>query len=132
MASLLFLVFGALVAVYLGTQGPKEQHVRIVLGPAASDVTSLDVRYVSDDGEVARSTHFTYAPGAAPRIVSHEPQLPNGEYRLEIDVDLADPAPDGAAPARDGRRTVQRQVTLGGGSTQVDVSTALTRADQAR
>jgi hypothetical protein len=111
-----FLVFGLLVALYLGTQGPKEQHVRLVLGAAAPDITALDLRYLTQDGDIAREVHFVYPKGLAPRVVAHEPRLPDGDYRLQIDVD-----------ARDGRREVQRQVTLGGGSTQVDVSSALAR-----
>lgn len=124
-ASIAFLVFGVLVAAYLGTQGPQPQHVRVVLGEAAPDVTSVGLRYVASDGETAREAQFTYARGAAPRIVGHELRLANGEYRLNIDLDL-----------RDGRREVQRQVTLGGGSAQVDVSAALARGtshgDEAR
>lgn len=118
--SLAFLAFGGLVAWYLGTQGPQEQHVRVVLGAAAPDVTEVGLLYYSKDGDMARETRFVYPRGGAPRVVSHEPQLSNGEYRLQIEVD-----------ARDGRRAVQRQVTLGGGSTQIDVSTALTREDKA-
>jgi hypothetical protein len=113
---LAFLAFGLLVALYLGTQGPHEQHVRIVLGAAAAEVTAVDLQYIALDGDVVREAHFAYPNGAAPRIVAHELQLPNGDYRLQIDVD-----------ARDGRRGIQRQVTLGGGSTQVDVSSALAR-----
>ena len=78
------------------------------------------------------------------RIVSHEPQLPNGDYRLEVDVDVepdpGDSGPSGrsdrnaseneASPSNEGRRAIQRQVTLGGGSTQVDLSTALGRRDR--
>ena len=116
LARLFFLVFGLLVALYLGTQGPQEQHVRVVLGPAAADVTTVDLQYVAKDGDIAREAHFNYPKGAAPRVVAHEPQLPNGEYRLQIDLDTID-----------GRRAIQRQVTLGGGSTQVDVSSALSR-----
>lgn len=111
-----FLVFGLLVAVYLGTLKPQEQHVRVVLGAAAPEVIGVELQYIAEDGEIARQTRFTYPAGAAPRIVAHEPELPNGEYRLQIEVDT-----------RDGRRGTQRQVTLGGGSTQVDVSSALTR-----
>jgi hypothetical protein len=117
--SLAFLAVGALVAWYLGTQGPQEQHLRVVLGAAAPDVTAVGLQYISKDGDVARETRFVYPQGGAPRVVAHEPQLPNGEYRLQIDVD-----------ARDGRRAVQRQVTLGGGSTQIDVSSALMREEK--
>ncbi len=113
---LLFLVFGLLVAVYLGKLKPQEQHVRVVLGAAAPEVVGVELQYIAEDGEIARQARFTYPAGAAPRIVAHEPELPNGDYRLQIEVDT-----------RDGRRGTQRQVTLGGGSTQVDVSSALTR-----
>ena len=116
LSRLVFLVIGLLVAVYLGTLKPQEQHVRVVLGAAAPEVIGVELQYIAEDGEIARQTRFTYPAGAAPRIVAHEPELPNGEYRLQIEVDT-----------RDGRRGAQRQVTLGGGSTQVDVSSALTR-----
>ncbi|MBX3209303.1 MAG: hypothetical protein KF764_29995 [Labilithrix sp.] len=116
LSRLAFLVFGLLVALYLGTLRPQEQHVRVVLGAGAPEVTAVDLEYVAADGEIAREAHFAYPAGAAPRVVAHEPQLPNGEYRLQIEVD-----------ARGGRRGIQRQVTLGGGSTQVDVSSALAR-----
>lgn len=110
------MVFGLLVAVYLGTQGPREQHVRIVLGSAASEVTSVALQYIAKNNDVVRETTFQYPVGSAPRIIAHEPQLPDGDYRLQIEVDT-----------RGGRRTIQRQVTLGGGSTQVDVASALAR-----
>ena len=54
---------------------------------------------------------MSFEPGQAPRVVSHEPQLADGEYRLRIDLDT-----------REGRRTVERRVTLGGGTTQVDLA----------
>jgi hypothetical protein len=118
-ASLLFLLVGALVATYLGAMGPQQQHVRIVLGAAAPSVTAVGIQYLGRDDEPAREAHFVYPPGSAPRVVAHEPQLPNGEYRVQIDVDT-----------RDGRRLIQRRVTLGGGSSQVDVSSALMRDDK--
>ena len=117
--SLGFLVFGGLVALYLSKVGPQEQHVRVVLGASAPAVTEVDLQYVANDGEVVRETHFSYPTGGAPRVVAHELKLPNGDYRVQIDVD-----------ARDGRRAVQRQVTLGAGSTQIDVSSALSRTDE--
>jgi hypothetical protein len=116
---LVFLAFGLLVALYLGMQGPKEQHVRVVLGAAAPEVTSVDLQYLTSEGEVAVEARFAYPKGSAPRVVPHEPRLANGDYRLQIDVD-----------AQGGRRAIQRQVTLGGGSTQVDISSALARENQ--
>lgn len=114
--SIVILGFAAFAAFYVATLRPREQHVRIVLGAGAPEVSAVELRYVAADEEVAREARFTYTPGRAPRVVAHEPELPDGPYRLEIDLD-----------ARDGRRMVQRQVTLGGGSTQVDVSDALGR-----
>jgi len=115
MTSLGFLAFGLLAAAYLGTQGPKEQHVRVVLGNGAPLVTAVGLQYLGADGDVLRETRLTYALGSAPRIVAHDPELRNADYRLQIDIDT-----------RDGRRSVQRQVRLGGGSTQIDVASVVT------
>lgn len=117
-ARLAFLAFGLLVALYFGKQGPQEQHVRVVLGASAPNVTTIDLQYISSDGNVVRQAHFNYPNRTAPRVVAHEPQLSNGDYRLQIDLDT-----------HDGRRSVQRQVTLGGGSAQVDVAGALAHAE---
>lgn len=105
------LAAGGLTAAYLGSKAPRDQHVKLVLGPGAAAVTGLEVQYVAADGDVARDSRMTFGPGAAPRIVAHEPQLADGEYRLRIDVDT-----------REGRRSVERRVTLGGGTTQVDLA----------
>ena len=93
--------------------------MRVVLGAAAPEVKALDLRYIAGDGDVMREVHFTYPNEPAPRVVAHEPKLPSGEYQLQLDVDT-----------REGRRAVQRRVTLGGGSTQVDVSSALARENK--
>lgn len=113
---LLFLVFGVLVTLWFTSKGPHEQHVRFVLGARAADVTGLDVQYVEPDGEIARENRMGFEPGQAPRVVTHEPSLPDGEYRLRIDVDT-----------REGRRSVERQVTLSGGSTSVDLATVISK-----
>jgi hypothetical protein len=105
------LAAGGVVALFLASRSPREQHVRLVLGPAAERVTGLELQYLAADGEVARATRLAFEPGRAPRVVSHEPQLVDGEYRLRIDVDT-----------REGRRTAERRVTLGGGTTQVDLA----------
>ncbi len=90
-----------------------------MLGSGAPEVTGVALQYLGEGGDVAREARFAYARGSAPRVVPHEPKLPNGVYRLQIDID-----------ARDVRRSVERQVTLGGGSTQVDVSSALASGDR--
>ena len=114
--SLLILVAGGLAAFWFSREGPREQHLRVVLGDASQEVTGLAVAYEKEGGETVREARFSYGRGTAPRVVSHDPSLPDGPYRLRFEVDV-----------REDRRTVERQVTLGGGSTQVDLSTALTR-----
>lgn len=109
--SLVFLAFGLGVAFYLSQNGPQEQHVHVILGGTAPEVTGVQLSYASMTGDIANETRFAYAPGAAPRIVSHDPKLPRGDYDLK--VDLSGP---------DGGRSVQRRVTLQGGSTQLDLS----------
>lgn len=100
---------GALVA-YFASRTPRDQRVRIVLGDRAPTVTALFVEYDSPDGEALREARMTYELGKAPRVVSLEPRLPDGDYRLKIDVDT-----------REGRRQGERRVTLGGGTTSVEM-----------
>lgn len=111
---LLVLAGAAIVAAYVGARAPRDQHVRFVLGSAAAEVRGLDVQYVAPDGETARETHLTFDPGRAPRVVPHDPALPDGDYRLRIEVDT-----------RTGRRNAERQVTLQGGTTSVDLARML-------
>lgn len=109
------LAGGALLAAYITSKSPRDQHLRLVLGPGAEQVTQVEIQYVAADGDVARDARMTFEPGRAPRIVSHEPQLADGDYRLRIELDT-----------REGRRLVERRVTLGGGTTQVDLAGTLT------
>jgi hypothetical protein len=108
------LAAGLLVAAYFGSKAPRDQHLKLVLGPAANQVTSLEIQYVAADGEVARTTRMAFEPGGAPRVVAHEPQLADGDYGLRIDLDT-----------REGRRSTERRVTLGGGTTQVDLASVI-------
>jgi hypothetical protein len=105
---------GALIAAYLSSKSPRDQHLRLILGPQADQVTGVGIQYVAEDGDLARDARMTFAAGQAPRIVSHEPQLADGDYRLRIDLDT-----------REGRRSIERRVTLGGGTTQVDVTSVV-------
>jgi hypothetical protein len=107
---LAILAAGGLVAAYFLGTGPREQHVRLVLGGAASAVTALSVQYTSPAGEALRDVRLTFPEGRAPRVVALDPRLPDGDVRLRIDVDT-----------REGRRTTERQVTLGGGTTSVNL-----------
>ncbi|MFO0741184.1 MAG: hypothetical protein U0270_35115 [Labilithrix sp.] len=114
--SLVFLAFGLGVAMWLGQNGPQEQHVHVILNERAPIVTGVSLQYVGANGDVANETSFHYRPGQAPRIVSHDPRIPSGEYRLRVDVDTTQ------ADSPDSRKSVEKQVTLKGGSAQVDVS----------
>lgn len=112
---LALLAGGLGLAAYLAKATPHEQHLRFVLGNGAPDVTGVAIQYVSPEGEIAREATLRYPEGGAPRVISHEPSLPDGDYRVRIELDT-----------REGRRSVESRVTLGGGSTQVDVTHVLT------
>ena len=108
----LLLALGALAFFVLGPKWPQDQSVRIVLGSRAPDVEELRVRYAERGAEeLVREATFRYPKGGAPRIVSHEPRLPNGDYLVEIDLGF-----------EHGHAETRRMVTLGGGSTSIDVS----------
>ena len=111
------LAGGLAVAGYLGTRAPRDQHVTLVLGPAADRVNGLEIQYLAADGDLARDARMAFEMGAAPRVVAHEPHLADGDYTLRIDVDT-----------REGRRSTERRVTLGGGTTQIDLAGLLTLA----
>lgn len=113
-----FVLLGAglLVALYFGSKAPRDQHLRLVLGDRAGDVTGVALQYVPDPGdEVAREARMAF-PEGAPRVVAHDPALVDGDYRVRIDLDT-----------RQGRRAVERRVRLGGGSTQIDLASDLAR-----
>ncbi len=115
---LLFLACGLGITFYLAARGPRAQHLRFVLGAAGSSVVDLEVQYLRmEDSEVLREARLPYGPGGAPRVVAHDPELPDGLYRLRIEIET-----------REGRRVVERQVTLSGGTTSVDLVPALTQA----
>lgn len=111
---LAILAAGGILAAVLASKGPREQHVRFVLGARAGDVTALEVQYLGEAGEVAREAHLAFEPGRAPRVVAHEPTLPDGAYALRLALDT-----------RAGRRSVEREVTLRAGTTSVDLSRVL-------
>lgn len=112
---ILFVAGGALVASYLASKSPRDQHVSLVLGAAAPEIMQLEIQYVAPDGDLARDARMTFGASGAPRVVSHEPQLTDGDYLLRIDLETS----------RQGRRSVERRVSLGGGTTQVDLATVL-------
>ena len=130
----LLLAGGLGAAMLLGrTRWPKEQTVHYVLGDAAPRVQEVDARwaYATDTTDAAHSTQaagdgagddstreatFRYTPGQAPRVVTHEPRLPDGDYTVEIDI-----------VGQSDRNTVRRRVRLAGGSTSIDLGQAVPR-----
>jgi hypothetical protein len=133
----LLLAGGLGAAMLLGrARWPKEQTVHYVLGDAAPRVQEVDARwaYATDvadptdptdpnhaagDGaedDWTREATFRYTPGQAPRVVTHEPRLPDGDYTVEIDI-----------VGQSDRNTVRRRVRLAGGSTSIDLGQAVPR-----
>lgn len=123
-----FLVVGAAaLGVYfiLAPRWPKDQVVHIVLGDAAPRIQEVRVRYASDAQSRAgqaedwtREASFRYALNSAPRVITHEPRLPDGDYVVEID--LVSPS----TPV-----TVRRHVALQGGTSSIDVSRAFSSSE---
>ncbi len=122
--SLVALAGGLAAALPLAQRWPKEQTIHYVLGDAAPRVQELDARWregasrgsgASDD-DVSREATFRYAQGQAPRVVTHLPELPDGDYTVEIDL-----------VAGSERSTVSRQVKLAGGATSIDLAGAVPR-----
>jgi hypothetical protein len=107
------------VAAVLGKQWPKDQTVHYVLGDSAPRVQELDASWLAggahgESEESLRDVSFRYAVGRAPRVVTYEPRLPDGDYTVKIEI---------VAASR--RSVVQRHVTLGGGSTSIDLTDSL-------
>jgi hypothetical protein len=127
--SLIALAGGLAAALPLGSsvakRWPRDQTVRYLLGDAAPRVVELDARW-AEIGATAndptndawsREVTFRYAPGEAPRVVTHEPRMPDGDYTVEIDV-VSDRE----------RSTITRHVKLEGGSTSIDVDAQVGRS----
>jgi hypothetical protein len=120
------LLAGALVVSgTLLRHAPRDQVVHYVLGDSASHVQEVDARWKEMAGgplksgdaldpatdDWTRTASFRYAPGRAPRVVTHEPRLPNGDYMVEIEI------------VGDGKQSiVRREVTLTGGVTSIDLA----------
>jgi hypothetical protein len=125
--SLVALAGGLAAALPLAQRWPKEQTIHYVLGDAAPRVEELDARWRegapgaargagATDDDVSREATFRYAQGQAPRVVTHLPELPDGDYTVEIDL-----------VAGNARSTVSRQVRLAGGATSIDLAGAVPR-----
>jgi hypothetical protein len=115
LAPLALLVPAAAAGATLAPRWPKPQVIRYELGDAAQRVEQLDARWAEQGAgaEWTREASFRYAVGRAPRVVTHEPRLADGDYTAEVEI------------VADGRRTVvRRRVTLAGGVTTLDLEAA--------
>ncbi len=98
---------------FLSPHLPKDQSVNVVLGDDAAGIQDVTLRYVAH-GEAETAREATFHFDHAPRVVHHEPRLPDGDYDLSIEL-------RGGAPALSAH--VDRRVSLSGGATtSVDVS----------
>ncbi len=127
--SFLALAGGLSAALPLAQRWPRDQTIHYVLGDAAGRLTELDAVWqpaaarpatagsgAGDGDELAREARFQFESGRAPRIVTHTPRLPDGDYTVEIDL---------VSPQ--GRSAVTRRVALSGGATSIDLVSAVPR-----
>jgi hypothetical protein len=143
-ARIVIVVAVAVVYFTLSSRWPKDNVVHIILGPAAFQVAELRVGYAatSKNGPMAedwtRGATFRFPGGSAPRIVTHEPRLADGDYVVEIEIvkasskdgdagTVTDAGPSSADPPTAAVIRVMRRVTLEGGTTSIDVSEAAMR-----
>ncbi len=124
------IVAAAALTLYfaLQTRWPKDQVIHVVLGASAPRVTELSVRYAPHapkeptsergrmDEDWTREATFRFPEGSAPRVVTHEARLADGDYDVQIDLQT---------PSQ--RSTIDRRVTLAGGTTSIDISEAVPR-----
>jgi hypothetical protein len=135
----LVLLFAAVAAGSLFVFGPpipRDQTVEVVLGAAAPKIAQIQLRYgprragstANDmDRDWTREVTFRYGQGVnAPRVVHHEPRLPDGDYVVEMDIAMRNQ--DDAGDQGSDKVRVTRNVRLAaGGSTSIDVAEAIPR-----
>lgn len=128
LARMLVVVGVAVAAWFVYKRWPHEQAAHYILGNAAPRVIELQARWASSppSGKPApndargedwtREATFRYAPGSAPRIVTHEMRLSDGDYMVEVEI---------VAGAR--RNVVQRRIALAGEPVSIDVADEVPR-----
>jgi hypothetical protein len=114
------LVAALAVALLLGKRWPKDQTIHYVLGDAATRVEEVDAHWAEGDKpgleDWARSATFRYAPGHAPRVQTHEPRLPDGDYTVQIEI-----------LASQEKSVVTKHVRLAGGVTSIELAPSVSR-----
>ena len=120
LARLAVLVAALAGFVVLSRGWPKDRAMHFVLGDAAPRVEALTVGYSEGGDEFTRGASFHFAHGAAPRIVTHEVRLAEGDYTIEIEV-----ASRSEIGASEQRSTLRRHVRVDESSASIDVSKAV-------
>jgi hypothetical protein len=126
---LLLLAGALLVVLVFAKQWPRDQTLHYILGDAAPRVEELAARFapgIATDEDWTREATFRYEKGLAPRVVTHELRLADGDYTVEIEIVAAGLAPDGKASTKNSV-VVRKHVTLTGGATSIDVGEAVPR-----
>lgn len=120
-----FLVLvAALGAFLLLSRGwPKDRTIHFMLGDAAPRVRELTVGYSEAGDEFTRGATFHFALGSAPRVVTHEVRLAEGDYTVEIEV--ASRTATGVPGQAEQRTTVKRRVHVDQDTMSIDVSKAV-------
>jgi hypothetical protein len=115
-AGLTLLATALITGATLAARLPRDQVVHYVLGDTAVRVKEVDARWAieKEGDDWMREASFRYASGTAPRVVTHEPRLPDGDYTVEIEV-VEDSA----------HSLLRRRVTLAGGVTSIDLARVL-------
>jgi hypothetical protein len=104
------------IAGLLSRELPKAQTVHYVLGDAAPRVEEVDARWTDNRDTEMRGATFHYAQGQAPRVITHEPRLPDGDYDVQV-----------AVVGRNERQTIRQHVVLGGGVTNIQLDRSVLR-----
>ncbi len=106
----------------IASRWPRDNVIHVVLGAASTQVSSVTLRYAPapKNGPMVedwtREATFSFSGGNAPRVMTHEPRLADGDYVVEIEILKASHA----------IVRVQKRVTLEGGTTSIDVSESVT------
>jgi hypothetical protein len=126
---LLALAAGLLVALIFARQWPRDQTFHYVLGDSAPRVEELVARMapgMAADGDWTREATFRYEKGLAPRVVTHELRLADGDYTVEIEIVAASVSAEARAATKS-NVVVRKHVTLSGGATSIDVGELVPR-----
>lgn len=108
--SMFFAAAGVVLLVaYARPKLPREQRLRLLLGPRARGARSVRITWLSE-GEPLREATLSFPAEGAPEVVTQEIRLPDGDYEVEVEVE-----------AQENRAAARKRVTLGGASTTLDL-----------